>query len=87
MVRKLPGVYTSLYDMSTLPEGEANLTVGYVLRANRGKVGEAVLMFSTIICSCFVAFYNNWKIALCEIAITPIIIILQVNFIKFTKMS
>lgn len=46
MVRKLPGVYTSLYDMSTLPEGEANLTVGYVLRANRGKVGEAVLCTS-----------------------------------------
>lgn len=46
MVRRLPGVYTSLFDMSTLPEGETNLTVGYVLRADRGKVGEAVLCTS-----------------------------------------
>ena len=46
MVRQLPGVYTSIYDMSTLPEGETNLTVGYVLKSKRGKVGEAVLCTS-----------------------------------------
>ena len=35
MTRKLPGVYVSLNDLSTLPEGENNLTVGCVLKANR----------------------------------------------------
>ena len=43
MVRKLPGVYITLNDLSTIPEGETNLTVGYVLKAKRGKIGEPVL--------------------------------------------
>ena len=46
MVRMLPGVYISLYDLSTLPEGTTNLTVGCVLKANRGPVGAATLVTS-----------------------------------------
>lgn len=46
MTRVLPGVYVSLYDLSTLPESQANLTVGYVLRSNRGPVGTCELMTS-----------------------------------------
>lgn len=46
MVRKLPGVYITLNDLSTIPEGETNLTVGYVLKAKRGKIGEPVLVTS-----------------------------------------
>ena len=48
MVRMLPGVYISLYDLSTLPEGETNLTVGCVLKANRGPVGAATLVTSPV---------------------------------------
>ena len=46
MTRKLPGVYVSLNDLSTLPEGENNLTVGCVLKANRGRIGVAELVTS-----------------------------------------
>ena len=44
MTRVLPGVYASIYDLSGLPEGESNLTAGFVLRANRGPVNEASLV-------------------------------------------
>ena len=44
MTRILPGVYASIFDLSVLPEGESNLTAGYVLRANRGPVNEASLV-------------------------------------------
>ena len=41
--RVLPGAYVSLNDLSYFPEGETSLTVGYVLKANKGAVNEAVL--------------------------------------------
>lgn len=40
MTRVLPGVYVSLNDLSQVPEGAQTLNVGYVLKANRGKVNE-----------------------------------------------
>ena len=46
MTRILPGVYVTLNDYSTLPEGENNLTVGYVLKANRGPVNKCELVVS-----------------------------------------
>ena len=46
MVKKLPGVYASLNDLSTLPEGSTNLTVGCVLKAKRGAVGVGTLVTS-----------------------------------------
>jgi hypothetical protein len=46
MTRVLPGVYTSLNDLSTLPEGQTSLTVGYVLKANRGPVGKCQVVVS-----------------------------------------
>ena len=46
MVRTLPGVYISLNDYSTLPEGQNNLTVGYVLKANRGPLNKCELVTS-----------------------------------------
>ena len=46
MVRQLPGVYITLNDLSTIPEGSTNLTVGYVLKAKRGPVGAATLVTS-----------------------------------------
>ena len=36
--RLLPGVYGSLNDLSQLPEGASSLSVGYVLKADRGPV-------------------------------------------------
>ena len=42
--RVLPGAYVTLNDLSYFPEGETSLTVGYVLKANKGKVNEAVLV-------------------------------------------
>ena len=47
MVRMLPGVYISLYDLSTLPEGTTNLTVGCVLKAKRGPVGAELVVSPT----------------------------------------
>lgn len=44
--RILPGAYVSLNDMSQLPEGQLALTVGYVLKANRGPVNELQLVTS-----------------------------------------
>lgn len=41
--RVLPNAYVSLNDLSYFPEGETSLTVGYVLKANKGAVNEAVL--------------------------------------------
>ena len=41
--RVLPGAYVTLQDLSYFPEGDTSLTVGYVLKANKGKVNEAVL--------------------------------------------
>jgi len=46
MTRILPGVYVTLNDYSTLPEGENNLTVGYVLKAKRGPIGKCELVTS-----------------------------------------
>ena len=42
--RVLPGAYVTLQDLSYFPEGETSLTVGYVLRANKGAVNEAILV-------------------------------------------
>lgn len=44
MTRILPGVYTNLQDNSALPEGQESLTVGYVLKANRGTINQAELV-------------------------------------------
>lgn len=44
--RTLPGAYVSLQDNSQLPEGQTSLTVGYVLKANRGPLDEATLVTS-----------------------------------------
>ena len=41
--RVLPGAYVTMNDLSFFPEGETSLTVGYVLKANKGAVNEAVL--------------------------------------------
>lgn len=46
MTRVLPGVYVTFHDYSTLPEGETNLTVGYVLASPRGTVNKAELVTS-----------------------------------------
>ena len=40
VTRVLPGAYVSLNDLSQVPEGQSALTVGYVLKANRGPVNE-----------------------------------------------
>ena len=40
VTRMLPGAYVSLNDLSQVPEGQSALTVGYVLKANRGPVNE-----------------------------------------------
>jgi len=47
MVRLLPGVRTSINDLSSLPEGYRSLTVGLVLQSKRGKIGEATLNTNT----------------------------------------
>ena len=44
--RNLPGVYVSLNDLSQIPEGQTALTVGYVLKAKKGPVGEPTLVTS-----------------------------------------
>ena len=41
--RVLPNAYVSLNDLSYFPEGQTSLTVGYVLKADKGAVNEAVL--------------------------------------------
>ena len=41
--RVLPGAYVTMNDLSYFPEGDTSLTVGYVLKANKGAVNEAVL--------------------------------------------
>lgn len=43
-VRQLPGAYVTLNDLSFFPEGDTSLTVGYVLKANKGPVNEARLV-------------------------------------------
>ena len=40
--RILPGVYSSINDVSALPEGGSGLLTGIVLQANKGTIGEAV---------------------------------------------
>ena len=42
--RLLPGVYGSLNDMSQLPEGASSLSVGYVVKADRGPVNTSNLV-------------------------------------------
>lgn len=44
MARELPNVYTQINDLSALIEADDSLTIGVTLRANRGKMGEAVLV-------------------------------------------
>lgn len=46
MTRVLPGVYVEFHDYSTLPEGETNLNVGFVLASPRGPIGKAELVTS-----------------------------------------
>ena len=43
-LRQLPGAYVTLNDLSFFPEGDTSLTVGYVLKANKGPVNEAKLV-------------------------------------------
>ena len=38
--RVLPGVYVYLNDLTQLPEGASSLNVGYVVKAERGKVND-----------------------------------------------
>ena len=42
--RVLPGVYVYLNDLTQLPEGASSLNVGYVVKAERGKVNDWGLM-------------------------------------------
>lgn len=42
--RILPGAYVTMNDLSYFPEGDTSLTVGYVLKAKKGAVNEAVLV-------------------------------------------
>ena len=44
--RVLPGAYVTLNDLSQFPEGAASLTVGFVLKCNRGDVDKAMLVTS-----------------------------------------
>ena len=44
--RVLPGAYVTLNDLSQFPEGQTSLIVGFVLKCNRGKVGEPFLVTS-----------------------------------------
>jgi len=44
MTRILPGVYTSIEDVSFLPEGNGALSVGVVLKANKGEVNKETLI-------------------------------------------
>ena len=44
--RTLPGVYTSLNDLSQIPEGPTSLIVGYVLAADKGEVNVPKLVTS-----------------------------------------
>ena len=44
--RVLPGAYVTLNDLSQFPEGATSLTVGYVLKCNRGEVGKPMLVTS-----------------------------------------
>lgn len=44
--RVLPGVYTSLNDISQIPEGPTSLIVGYVLAAEKGEVNVPKLVTS-----------------------------------------
>ena len=44
--RLLPNVYSSLNDLSNLPEGQTSLTVGIVQRANKGPVNVPTLVTS-----------------------------------------
>ena len=46
MARLLPGVYSAINDLSQMPEGAQSLNVGYVVKANRGPVGEFNLVTS-----------------------------------------
>ena len=44
--RVLPGAYVTLNDLSQFPEGAASLTVGFVLKCNRGDVDKAMKVTS-----------------------------------------
>ena len=45
-MRILPGAYVSLNDLSQFPEGMNSLTVGYVLKCDRGDVNKPMLVTS-----------------------------------------
>ena len=48
MVRSLPGVFSSIQDLSTLPQGNSGiLAVGIVLQANKGTLGQVALQTSS----------------------------------------
>lgn len=48
MVRPLPGVFTSIQDLSTLPQGSSGLlAVGIVLQANKGSLEKVELQTSS----------------------------------------
>jgi hypothetical protein len=44
--RVLPGAYVTLNDLSQFPEGATSLTVGYVLKCNRGDMDKPFLVTS-----------------------------------------
>lgn len=44
--RVLPGAYVTLNDLSQFPEGATSLTVGYVLKCNRGDMDKPFLVIS-----------------------------------------
>lgn len=44
--RVLPGAYVTLNDLSQFPEGATSLTVGYVLKCNRGETDKPFLVTS-----------------------------------------
>jgi hypothetical protein len=46
MARLLPGVYLSIENISSLPEGTQSLPVGIVLKSNKGTIGAATLQTS-----------------------------------------
>ena len=48
MTRDLPNVYTEINDLSALIESDESLTIGLTLRANRGKIGEAVRVTDSV---------------------------------------
>lgn len=55
--RILPGAYSSLEDLSQVPEGQTSLVVGAVLKANKGPVGVPTLVTPSTFMDTF--YYGN----------------------------